>query len=83
MCNYITALAIMVLGVFYPQERKLERMEELADPSRAAFHRQPGFGGLIGESASMHRLYELIKKRLAWAPPPFCPVGVKLELEKN
>jgi transcriptional regulator with PAS, ATPase and Fis domain len=37
-------------------------MEELADPSRAAFNRQPGFGGLIGESAAMHRLYELIAK---------------------
>jgi transcriptional regulator with PAS, ATPase and Fis domain len=37
-------------------------MEELADPSRAAFNRQPGFGGLIGESAAMHRLYELIGK---------------------
>src|ERR1700682_5192488 len=37
-------------------------MEELADPSRAAFYRQGGFGGFIGESASMHRLYELIGK---------------------
>jgi transcriptional regulator with PAS, ATPase and Fis domain len=37
-------------------------MEGLADPSRAAFYRQSGFGGLIGESASMHRLYELIEK---------------------
>jgi two-component system response regulator HydG len=37
-------------------------MEDHANPSLAALSSQPGFGGLIGESAPMHRLYELIKK---------------------
>jgi len=33
-----------------------------ADLSRAALSSEPGFDGLIGESAPMHRLYELIGK---------------------
>ena len=37
-------------------------MEDHANLSRAAFSSQDGFGGLIGESAPMHRLYELIGK---------------------
>jgi transcriptional regulator with PAS, ATPase and Fis domain len=37
-------------------------MEDHANLSRAAFSRQPGFGGLIGESAPMHQLYELVGK---------------------
>lgn len=37
-------------------------MEDHANLSRAALSSQAGFGGLIGESAPMHRLYELIGK---------------------
>jgi transcriptional regulator with PAS, ATPase and Fis domain len=37
-------------------------MEDHANLSRAAFSRQPGFSGLIGESAPMHQLYELVGK---------------------
>ena len=37
-------------------------MEDHANLSRAASSGQFGFGGLIGESAPMHRLYELIGK---------------------
>jgi transcriptional regulator with PAS, ATPase and Fis domain len=37
-------------------------MEDHANLSRAAFSSEPGFGGLIGESAPMRRLYELIGK---------------------
>ncbi len=37
-------------------------MEYHANLSRAALSSQAGFGGLIGESAPMHRLYELIGK---------------------
>jgi transcriptional regulator with PAS, ATPase and Fis domain len=37
-------------------------MEDPANPSRAALSNKPGFGGLIGDSAPMHRLFELIGK---------------------
>src|SRR6202166_4059079 len=37
-------------------------MEDHANLSRAALSSQAGFGGLIGESAPMHLLYELIAK---------------------
>lgn len=37
-------------------------MEYHANPSLAPLSGRPGFGGLIGESVPMHRLYELIKK---------------------
>ena len=37
-------------------------MEDHANLSRAALSSQAGFGGLIGESAPMQRLYELIAK---------------------
>ena len=37
-------------------------MLDLANLSSAALLRQAGFGGLIGKSASMRRLYELIAK---------------------
>jgi transcriptional regulator with PAS, ATPase and Fis domain len=37
-------------------------MENHADLSRAVLSSEPGFDGLIGESAPMHRLYELIGK---------------------
>jgi len=37
-------------------------MEDHANLSRAALSRQKGFDGLIGESAAMCRLYELIEK---------------------
>jgi two-component system response regulator HydG len=37
-------------------------MEAHANHTRAVPASQPGFGGLIGESAPMHRLYELIAK---------------------
>jgi len=37
-------------------------MEDLANLSRAALLSEPTFGGLIGESAPMRRLYELIGK---------------------
>lgn len=37
-------------------------MEDHANLSRAALLSEPGFGGLIGESAPMRRLYELIGK---------------------
>jgi len=37
-------------------------MEDHANLSRAALSSQAGFGGLIGQSAPMHRLYELIRK---------------------
>src|SRR3984893_19208903 len=37
-------------------------MEDHANLSRAALSSQAGFGGLIGESGPMHRLYELIAK---------------------
>jgi DNA-binding NtrC family response regulator len=37
-------------------------VEDLANPSIATLSSEPGFGGLIGESAPMHRLYELIQK---------------------
>jgi transcriptional regulator with PAS, ATPase and Fis domain len=52
----------MVSGVS-PEKRKLELVSYLADLSRAAaFSSQAGFGGLIGESAPIDRLYELISK---------------------
>ncbi len=37
-------------------------MEDHANLSRAALSREAGFGGVIGESSPMHRLYELIGK---------------------
>src|SRR6202167_609816 len=37
-------------------------MEDHANLSRAALPSEPGFAGLIGQSAPMHRLYELITK---------------------
>jgi transcriptional regulator with PAS, ATPase and Fis domain len=45
-----------------PEKRKLERMEDHANLSRAVLSSQAGFGGLIGDSAPMRRLYELIGK---------------------
>ncbi|OLE85128.1 MAG: hypothetical protein AUG07_05130 [Acidobacteria bacterium 13_1_20CM_2_60_10] len=44
-------------------------MQDHANLSRAASFCQPGFGGLIGESAPMHRLYELIEKASRSASP--------------
>src|SRR6202451_3299355 len=47
----------------YSQEvETLERMEDHANLFRAALPSEPGFAGLIGQSAPMHRLYELIAK---------------------
>ena len=48
-------------------------MEDHANLSRAAFSRQPGFSGLIGESAPMHQLYELVGKvSLSTSPILLC-----------
>jgi transcriptional regulator with PAS, ATPase and Fis domain len=44
------------------EKRKLENLEDHANPSRAVLSSQGGLGGLIGESAQMHHLHELIVK---------------------
>ena len=46
-------------------------MENHEDLSRAALFSEPGFDGLIGESAPMHRLYELIGKVSQSTSPVF------------
>jgi DNA-binding NtrC family response regulator len=53
----------VTIGLHLPlSKRKLEKMLDLANLSSAALLRQAGFGGLIGKSAPMHHLYELIAK---------------------
>jgi transcriptional regulator with PAS, ATPase and Fis domain len=53
----------VTIGLGLPfSKRKFEKMLDLANLSSAALSRQAGFGGLIGKSAPMRRLYELIAK---------------------
>jgi hypothetical protein len=53
----------VTIGLGLPfSKRKLEEMLDLANLSRAALSSQTGFGGVIGESSPMHRLYKLIGK---------------------
>ena len=52
----------MNIGWVPAEKRKLERMENHATLPCAALSSQDGFGGLIGESAPMRRLYDLIER---------------------
>src|SRR5580658_3031351 len=53
----------VTIGLRLPfSKRKLEKMLDLVNLSSAALLRQAGFGGLIGKSAPMRRLYEQIAK---------------------
>jgi len=57
-------------GPVSPQKRKLGKMEKHASPPHVSPSNPPRFGGLIGESAPMHFLWELIRKASQCA----CPV---------
>lgn len=53
----------VTIGLGHPfSKRKLEKMLDLANLSRAALSSQSGFGWVIGESSPIYRLYKLIGK---------------------
>lgn len=65
----------MTIGLGLPfSKRKLEKLLDLAHLSRAELSSQAGFGGLIGESAPMRRLCELIG-RISQCTSPVLLIG--------
>jgi hypothetical protein len=65
----------VTIGLGHPfSQRKLEKMLDLANLSRAALSSQTGFGGLIGDLSPVHLFSKLIGKTSPLTHVPVEPV---------